>query len=424
MISQILRQLWRQRRSSTWIWIELIVATYFLWVVIDPVYVLMANRAIDDGYQLEDTYRLNINEYKSTHRLYQSEMSSDSVRVENFLRIFEKVKQYPGVVAASIAFHGSFPQSDFWSSDELLHDTLKGDMQSFWFVKGTDYLDVFRIPLISKTNQGGQEEEPDEHSVYITQALAGKLFRKHENPIGQYVLTSDSVSFRVTGILPRIQTRSMEQPYPLCIFPTKLAASSLPGDARIIFRVRDGLASTTFAENFKKELRPQLKQGNFFLESLTSFPTISQQFEYTMGTTGTFRLQSGLAIFFLLCTFLGVSGTFWLRCNARRDEIGVRMALGSNQKVILRQFLTEAWLLVTVGFIVGVFIVLQQVIADGFAQATRNGDPIYLQNQPVAHFFIVSAITYLLLLVTALIGTWIPASRASRISPSEALRSE
>ncbi len=424
MISQILRQLWKQRRSNAWIWIELVVATYFLWVVIDPVYVLMADRAIEDGYQLEDTYRLNINEYKSTHRLYNTEMSSDSARVENFLRIFDKVKQYPGVVAASIAFQGSYPQSDFWSGDALYRDTLKADMQSFWIVKGTDYLDVFRIPLTNEAGKTNLVEEADEHSIYITQTLAGELFQKHENPVGQYVLTGDSNSYRVVGILPDLQTRSMEQPTPLCIFPNKLNANRLPGSARICFRVRDGMASTAFAENFKKEMRPQMKLGNFYMESLTDFPTISQQFEYTMGTTGTFRLQSGLALFFLLCTFLGVSGTFWLRCNARREEIGVRMALGSDQKVILRQFLTEAWLLVTSGFIAGVFIVLQTVIAEGFAQSTPDGNPMYIQNQPVPHFLIISVITYLLLLVTALIGTWIPAARAARTVPSEALRDE
>ncbi len=422
MIRQILRQLWRQRRSNAWIWIELVVASYFLWVVIDPVYVLTADRAIPDGYSLEDVYRLNMNEYKTTHRLYNPEMSSDSARKENFMRVYEAVRQCPDVVVTSVVNYGAFPQSDSWSGQSLNHDTLEAHIQAFKYLKGTDYLGVFRIPRMDPIHT--TTNESDERSIYLTQTLANKLFSNQGNPVGQYVTNSDSVPFRVAGITPDIQSRSNMQPSLLGIIPVDLTVANLPRGSQICFRVRDGLASMAFAEKFKKEMRPQLQVGNFYLESVTDFPTISRQFEYTMGTTGTYRLQSGLALFFLLCTFLGVSGTFWLRCNARREEIGIRMALGSSQKIVLRQFLTEAWLLVTAGFIVGLFIVLQQVMTEGFAQATQNGNPMYLQNQPVIHFLIVSTITYLSLLTTALVGTWIPAARAARTVPSEALHDE
>lgn len=46
------------------------------------------------------------------------------------------------------------------------------------------------------------------------------------------------------------------------------------------------------------------------------------------------------------------------------------------------------------------------------------------QNQPVMHFCIVTLITYIILLVIALIGTYIPVKRASHILPADALRDE
>jgi ABC-type lipoprotein release transport system permease subunit len=48
----------------------------------------------------------------------------------------------------------------------------------------------------------------------------------------------------------------------------------------------------------------------------------------------------------------------------------------------------------------------------------------YWQNQPVMHFCIVTLMTYIILLVIALIGTYIPVKRASHILPADALRDE
>ena len=51
-------------------------------------------------------------------------------------------------------------------------------------------------------------------------------------------------------------------------------------------------------------------------------------------------------------------------------------------------------------------------------------DMSYWQNQPVMHFCIVTLMTYIILLVIALIGTYIPVKRASHILPADALRDE
>ena len=50
MLQTILHQLWNQRRQNVWIFLELLVVSFFLWTVIDPIYVLTANHAIDRGY--------------------------------------------------------------------------------------------------------------------------------------------------------------------------------------------------------------------------------------------------------------------------------------------------------------------------------------------------------------------------------------
>lgn len=196
-------------------------------------------------------------------------------------------------------------------------------------------------------------------------------------------------------------------------------------NAAFCFRIRDGISPQVFMEEFKQEMNPRFKLGNAYLLQVTSFDTIFRESEFTHGVTNTLRLQSALAIFFLICTFLGIAGTFWLHSNARRGEIGLRMAMGSTRKEILKEFLTESWIITSIAWFIGILFALQRVYMTGFANPPRyHIDASYIQNMFIPHFLIVSLIIYVLIILISFIGTWIPASRAAQIEPAEALRSE
>ena len=81
MIRTILHQLWNQRRQNGWIFLELLVVSFFLWTVIDPIYVLTANRAIDRGYNPEGLYVVNIGMYDATNGNFNPDMASDGFRL-------------------------------------------------------------------------------------------------------------------------------------------------------------------------------------------------------------------------------------------------------------------------------------------------------------------------------------------------------
>ena len=142
-----------------------------------------------------------------------------------------------------------------------------------------------------------------------------------------------------------------------------------------------------------------------------------------------FRLKSSLAIFTLLCIFLGMVGTFWIRCNARRQEIGLMRSMGATERRVKNQFLKEAGLLVTGAFVFSLILVVNLVVmTDGMAQQNVTGHSVFaLVSEwlsPGVQFTMVSLITYLALLVIALVGTLIPVRRAVKILPADALRDE
>ena len=124
-------------------------------------------------------------------------------------------------------------------------------------------------------------------------------------------------------------------------------------------------------------------------------------------------------------------GTFWIRSNARREEIGLMRSMGASQGCIVRQFLMEAWILVTIAFLLSLWGVTNYVYIEGFAEPAKlllfgdyHPDPAYWQNRVLPHFMVVTLITYVLLLLTALVGTYIPVRRAARTLPADALRDE
>lgn len=200
-------------------------------------------------------------------------------------------------------------------------------------------------------------------------------------------------------------------------------------DMKIVFRIRDGISAARFAREFRRDMISRLSIGNFYYIRLQDFHTIRTESEYQNGSVNKIRMQSALTVFFLLCTFLGVAGTFWIRSNARRGEIGLRMALGSTRGRIQSDLLTESCLLTTMAFLLEILIALQHVYQNGFpyweyASYSKSVNAMYVQNQPVAHFLIVSLIVYFLMMVITISATWIPAHRAAATEPSEALRDE
>lgn len=82
---------------------------------------------------------------------------------------------------------------------------------------------------------------------------------------------------------------------------------------------------------------PLLKAGNFYCSGLESFEEVSYMYAQRSGVINQLRLKYSLAVA-LLCIFLGMVGTFWIRCNARRQEIGIMRSMGASENAVRNQF--------------------------------------------------------------------------------------
>lgn len=76
MIKTILHQIWNERRQNGWLFVELIAIAIFLWVAIDPLFVLYSNKYIPEGYDDDNVYYL---EFEVKNNVKEEENEARSV---------------------------------------------------------------------------------------------------------------------------------------------------------------------------------------------------------------------------------------------------------------------------------------------------------------------------------------------------------
>jgi putative ABC transport system permease protein len=128
---------------------------------------------------------------------------------------------------------------------------------------------------------------------------------------------------------------------------------------------------------------------------------------------------AAVAAISLIVGGIGVANIMLVAVTERTREIGIRKAIGAPRRAILKQFLTEAVLLTSLGGLVGVVIGLALAIGGGILvpKFVPSFPPPVLTLAPVLIAFGVSV-------VIGLLAGGYPANRAARLRPIEALRFE
>ena len=435
MISKIIKQIWNQRRMNSWIFIEVIIAGFFLWTVIDPMYVLMVNHFESKGYQEEGRYVLELGAYGQAHGKRDTTLTKEQ-RKEAFIRIAQMVKDQPEVDSYYICLNRSLPNEGSWSGGQYFPDTASiaekksVHAQQFHFYGDSDG-DMFRtLGMIDAYTGKVMKRTSKEAVLYVSEQFAKNAFGTIQ-AVGQKIYVRNKQDMEISGVFKDIKTRDFNATYPLIIVnnPNLQVSDWMHNNNLVIFRLKEGVNFDTFNARFQKEVAPHMSQGNFYFKGIKSLSKKREELGIMMGVYNKFRLKSSLAIFTLLCIFLGMVGTFWIRCNARRQEIGLMRSLGATEIRVKNQFLKEAGLLVTGAFVFSLILVVNFVVmTDGMAQQNVTGQPEFaLVSEwlsPGVQFTMVSLITYFALLVIALVGTLIPVRRAVKVLPADALRDE
>jgi predicted permease len=273
--------------------------------------------------------------------------------------------------------------------------------ESFVRVVSEGYFQAMGVPLRDGRDFTERDAALSEPVVIINEALAHTLW-PGQNPIGQ-IMTQDG-GRRVIGVVGNVRHIALEKGFTnemyLPIRQTNdfssvdvVVRSSLPpGEVAASVRASLKLAAPNLPKN---EWRP--------LRQLVDKAVSPRRFIVL--------LIGGFSAFALFLASLGIYGVISYSVNQRTQEIGIRMALGASARDLQARILYETLRLASVGILVGFTAAL------GLGRALTSLLFGLTPNDPVTFLGVA-----ILLSTVAVTAGYLPARRASRINPIEALR--
>ena len=169
-----------------------------------------------------------------------------------------------------------------------------------------------------------------------------------------------------------------------------------------------------FVEALMADADRLYRVGNVFILDVLSFDQL--QYIEELENVNEVRTQLCILGFLLLNIFLGVVGTFWFRTQHRRQEVALRMAMGSTRRGVFVRLVVEGLLLLTLAALPAALVALNLGMAELVDVEKLPFD--------VPRFLLTLLLSWLLMALMIVVGVWYPARRAMQIQPAEALHDE
>lgn len=331
-------------------------------------------------------------------------------------RIEETLRSVPGVEEVTLSevplLANSMSSDPFHIKGVPEAEHKRGDtsgMTYFAFV-GQDFMPVMGIPVVAGRGFTAHDMDTPQQVAVVNQALVRQFF-PNENPIGKRFSPDDASNadrkwVEIVGVVGDTRYADLEDEPPPLHFDLYRQKPEIGGVTYIV-RTR------MMPEAIVPSLRAAVQRIDRDLP-LMDIRTQQEQIDANMQQERVFAsLTAGFGLLALALACVEIYGIMAYTVSQRTNEIGIRLALGAERKQVRGMVLREAGWLAALGVVAGLAVALGLgQLVKSMLYGLKPADPVSFTGAGC------------LLLAVALVAAWLPALRASRVEPMEALRHE
>ena len=321
-------------------------------------------------------------------------------------QVLTNVRGVPGVESATITT--TLPGLRDWQNDIAVegYEPNPGELINVdWSIVSADYFQTMNVPLLEGRTFTRDEDEQGKPVVLVDETLA-RRFWPNQSALGKYIKYDSPTPHEIIGVVKQVgiygsETKPLIKIYtPFGRFAQRNATLSIRSS------VSDPESLTAAVVRAVQMVDKDIPVSEVItLEGILARESSTRRFNALM-----FSVFAALA---LVLAATGVYGVLSYSVSQRTHEVGIRMALGADQRRVLRLFLGQGMKLVLLGLLIG--------LAGAFVLTRLMSSLLFGVSTTDTVTFVVVA---LILMVVGVVACYLPARRATRVDPLVALRYE
>ena len=429
--------LWAHRRQNGWIFAEIALITVLSFYFIDHFTVTTYDRY----------FCRPAGEFEREHLVVGQVglvTGSDSANFATLYALRDQIRALPEVqnIHLSVGFIGDEYMGYLSTYSSEADSSRRCGAREGWFLRGEQFFETQGLTTIEGSPSAAELSNCPEGGAIITRSVARTLFGT-DQVTGRRMVEWDFSDRALQDGGPHIRNRYtiagvVEDfrftPYDRYAYSI-LTPRSTPVDLtpKVLIRLKPEADAEAFVSRYQPTKLSAtggsgalLRAGNHILYNIKTYTDYLDRKD-TIGDPGVTRTLLGILLaVFMLNVILGTLGTYWLQIRKRTEDIGIMRSFGAKRRTIFFMVWSEAALLTLLACILGQIIWFQFAInielSDGLSQTYASIAAKDWVNTFWLHYLVICVIQYLLLLAVVTLGILVPALRAARKRPVEALQ--
>lgn len=325
-----------------------------------------------------------------------------------FLRdLTTRLSQIPGVAGVTFSENGIFNGTESGTDIKVsgFEARTREDSMSNYDKIGPAYVRTIGGHLVDGRDVTTSDVAGSERVVLVNQSFA-KHFFKGRSALGGFLTLDDSIHARIVGVIASVRDHTLDgEPDP------RFYLAALQNTIGELEQVRFEVRTSVDPQLLTNAVRTAIREHDAGIriervEALSTLMRLSIREELMLA-----RLSTAFGFLALLLASLGLYGVLTYAITRRTGEIGLRVALGAQRSAVVGMIVRDALILVAAGIVVGAPLAYAGGrILRGQLHGITGVDPLAI------------GMALVVLVLSAIVASLVPALRASRVTPLTALR--